>query len=126
MLIFVSGLGSKNLGREVHNMGRFRGFLFLVASVLASTLPFTLAQPSDPLYGLYRFRLLFCISTVALTIAVVEVTVWGQRVSLRNNMQLTDDFFKKQKKVWEEKLASFPNSTNIIDSLDDGSYVSTF
>jgi hypothetical protein len=125
MLVFFSGLGSKNFALEVHNMGRFRAFLFLLASVLASTLPFTLAQPTDPLYGLYRFFLLFAISSLALTIAITEVTIWGQRVSLREKMGLADVFFTKQKKVWEKKLADFPNLEDILISIDSGRFIAT-
>jgi hypothetical protein len=121
-LVLVSGLGSKNYGHEVPNMGHFRGFLFLIASVLAATTPFLLKFPDD-LNGLFQFLLIFAISTLALTIAIVEVTIFGQRVSLRNSIRLTDDFFKKQKKVWEKELEGFPNSEKIINCLDDGKFV---
>jgi len=122
MLILTSGLGSKNFRREVHNMGYFRGFLFLLASVLASTLPFTL-RLENTWYGLYQFHLTFAISNLTLVIAIVEVTIWGQRVSLRKNMRLNDDFFEKQKKVWEKNLEGFPNFKKIISNIDDGRFV---
>lgn len=121
-LVLVSGLGSKNYFGEIPNMGHLRGFLFLVASVLAAVTPFLLKFPDD-LNGLLQFSLILAISTLALTIAIVEVTVFGQRVSLRNSIQLTDDFFKKQKKVWGKDLEGFPNSEKIISDLEDSKFV---
>ena len=121
-LVLVSGLGSKNYGQEIPNMGHFRGFLFLIASVLAVPLPFLLRFPND-LNGLFQFSLTFAISTLALTIAIIEVTVFGQRVSLRNKIGLTDDFFKNQKKVWKKNLEDFPNSEKIITCIEDGRFV---
>jgi hypothetical protein len=91
MLILVSGLGSKNFGQEFHNIGYFRGFVFLIASVLASIFAFTLRV--DTWYGLFQVILILAISSCALVTAIVEVTIWGQRVSLRNSIGLTDEFF---------------------------------
>ena len=124
MLILISGLGSKNFGREVHNIGYFRGFVFLLASVLASTLAFTL-RLENTWYGLFQFTLIFAISNFALVIAIVEVTIWGQRVSLRNSIGLTDEFFGKQKKVWKRELDGCPNSEEIVSGLDGGRYIAS-
>jgi hypothetical protein len=125
-LVLVSGLASKNFAsREVNNMGHFRCFLFMIASVLASLAPFAVNLPEDPLMATYQFSLLYIIYTLSLTMAVVEVTVYGQRISLRNHMQLTDDYLKKQRKIWKEKLEKFPNSENIIKGIDDSRAVAT-
>ena len=120
MLVFFSALWSKNMSfrREVHSMGQFRVFLFSLASVMASLTPFAVNQPADPLQAAAQFLLLYGISVLALTVAVVEITIYGQRISLRNSMELTVDFFKKQKKTWTEKLAGFPNSDNIVSCID--------
>jgi hypothetical protein len=32
-------------------------------------------------------------------------------------MELTADFFKKQKKIWSERLVDFPNSDNVTDCI---------
>lgn len=117
-LILISALASKNFGREVNNMGYTRGFLFFIVAVLASVTPFTIKAPANPMQASFQFILLSGVSTTALIIAIVEITVCGQRVSLRNNMQLTEDFFKKQKQVWKQLLVDFPNSENIIQSID--------
>jgi len=124
ILILVSGLSSKNyvLNREVPSMGYFHGLLFLVASYLAVTTPF-LMRFSNDLIGSFQFLLLFCISTLALTIAFVDMTILGQRVSLRSKIRLTDDFFDKQKKAWEKEIEGFPNAEKIISALDDGRFV---
>jgi hypothetical protein len=119
MLILMSALGSKNFGREVNNMGYTRGFLFFIAAVLASLTPFILKAPANPIQASFQFILLSGVSVLALIMAVVEITVCGQRVSLRNNMQLTEDFFKKQKQVWKQLLVDFPNSESIIKSIDE-------
>jgi hypothetical protein len=127
MMVLISGLGSKNLSRrqEVSNMGYFRGFLFLIASVLAAAFPFLIRFQSD-LNGLFQFVLTFALSTVALTMAIVEVTIFGQRISLRNNIGLNIELFKKQKKVWENNLEGFPHSEKIISNLEDGRFVPEF
>jgi len=125
-LVLVSALASKNFAlREVNNMGHFRCSLFMLASVLASLAPFVVNKPEDPLMATFQFSLLYFIYTLSLTIAVVEVTVYGQRISLRSNMHLTDDFLKKRRKIWKEKLEKFPNSENIIKSIDDSRALAT-
>jgi hypothetical protein len=119
ILVILSAIWSKNMsGKEVHSMGHFRVFLFSLASVMASLAPFTVSKPSDPWLATSEFLLLYGISTLALTIAVVEITVYGQRISLRNSMKLDAEFFKKQKKTWAEKLTDFPNSDDIISRVD--------
>jgi hypothetical protein len=124
MLVMVSAFGSKNMtGREVHSMGHFRVFLFSIVSVMASLAPFTVNKPSDPWLATAQFLFLYGISTIALTVAVVEITVYGQRISLRNSMKLDSEFFKKQKKIWAEKLSEFPNSDNIVSSINEGKAV---
>ena len=122
-LLMVSGFGSKNMSprahkREIHSMGPIRVFLFTLISVMASVAPFIVSQPSDPWLAPAQYPLLYGISTLALTIAVVEITIYGQRISLRTSLGLTDDFFKNQKEIWAEKLADFPNSDNIVNCLD--------
>jgi hypothetical protein len=126
MLVFVSGFGSKNMSsrkRETHSMGQFRIFLFSFISVMASAAPFTISQPSDPVLATGQYLLLYGISTLALTLAVTEITIYGQRLSLRRSMRLTADFFKNQKKAWAEKLVGFPNSDNIVKCIDGTSAV---
>lgn len=122
VLILVSGLGSKNFQREVPNMGHFRSFLFLIVCALAIFFPF-LAKYSDDMYGFFQFLLTFSVSAVALIVAIVEVTVLGQRISLRANLHLDDSFFKKQKTLWEKDLEGFPNSERIIEKIDDGKFI---
>lgn len=124
MLVIISAIGSKNMsGREVHSMGHFRILLFSLTSVMASLAPFTVSQPSDPWLATAEFLLLYGISTLALTFAVVEITVYGQRISLRNSMKLDAEFFKKQKKIWTEKLSEFPNSDNIVSCVNEAKAV---
>lgn len=121
MLVFVSGFGSKNMSsrkRETHSMGQFRIFLFSFISIMASAVPFTVTQPSDLWLATGQYLLLYGISTLALTLAVTEITIYGQRISLRKSMELTDTFFKNQKKIWAEKLAGFPNSDSILKCID--------
>lgn len=127
VLELVSGLGSKNFARtqEVPNMGHLRGFLFLIVSALAIAFPFLAKFPNDT-YGLFQFLLTFSVSAVALTVAIVEVTVLAQRISLRDNVHLDDGFFKKQKKIWQKDLEGFPNSARIIEKIDDGRFIPVF
>ena len=92
-------------------------------SVMASLAPFTVSQPSDLWLATAQFLFLYGISTIALTVAVVEITVYGQRISLRNSMKLDAEFFKKQKKIWTKKLSEFPNSDNILSCINEGKAV---
>lgn len=124
ILVILSAIWSKNMsGKEAHSMGHFRIFLFSLASVMASLAPFTVSKPPDPWLATAEFLLLYGISTLALTIAVVEITVYGQRISLRNSMKLDAKFFEKQKKAWAEKLTDFPNSDNIVNCIDGAKVV---
>ena len=124
ILVILSAVWSKNMSsREVPSMGYFRLLLFSLASVMASLAPFTVSQPSDPWLATAQFLLLYGISTLVLTFAVVEITVYGQRISLRNSVKSDVEFFKKQKKVWAEKLADFPNSDNIVTCIDGAKVV---
>jgi len=125
VLILISGSASKNFFFEVPNMGYYRGFLFLIASALASTCPFIIRFENN-WYGLSQLLLTFTISNLALTIAIVEVTIWGQRVSLREKIRLNDNFFRQQKKIWKKALEGFPNSEKIISSLYDSRFVAGF
>jgi hypothetical protein len=118
VLILVSGIGSKNLGKENNNVGFYRGFLFFMASILASVTPFLVKLPSDPNQASFQFLLLSGVSAIALIIAIIDITVCGQRISLRESMKLTNTFFKKQKTVWEKKLVDFPNAKKIINKID--------
>jgi len=123
-MVLVSGLGSKNFAqtREVPNMGYLRGYLFLIVSALAIAFPFY-AKFSNDIYGLSQFLVTFSVSIAALTVAIVEVAVLGQRVSLRNSIHLHEGFFKQQKRIWEKGLEGFPNSRRIIEKIDDGSFL---
>ena len=60
---------------------------------------------------------------LALLVAVIEVTIPGQRLSLRNNIGLTDGFIDKEKVAWKEELKDFPNAEKIINELDAGRHV---
>jgi hypothetical protein len=124
LVILVSGLGSKNYAREIPSIGYFRAFLLLIVSALASTVPFTLGL-ENTWYSLFRFLLTFGLSNIALTVAIVEVTIVGQRVSLRQSILLDDFFFRKEKKDWDEGLVGFPNSKAIVSSLNDGQFVAS-
>lgn len=127
-LLIVSGFGSKNMSprahkREIHSMGPIRVFLFTLISIMASVAPFIVSQPSDPWLATAQYPVLYGLSTLALTMAVVEITLYGERISLRMSLELTDDFFKNQKEIWAEILADFPNSDNIVNCLDGVSAV---
>jgi hypothetical protein len=125
LLILVSGLGSKNVNRrrEIRSMGRFNIFLFVFVSVMASSTPFLISQPSDPLQASMQFLTLYGISTTAFIIAITEITIYSQRLSLCDSLGLTSVFLKKQKKIWSENLADFPNSDNIVNSIGSASAV---
>jgi hypothetical protein len=60
---------------------------------------------------------------MAVFISMIEIVIASQRVSLRENIRLTADFFEKRKKIWEIKLAKFPNEKKIVNEINNGKYV---
>ena len=130
-IIFISfvifaALPAKNHKREFYAIGYWESMLFLMAGVLAETyvlVGYLRGAFGYNTVGLFAFGLLFSISTIALTIAVLYVTVLGQRVSLRESVGLVDDFFGKQKMIWESDLSGFSNVDKIIKHLDYGMFI---
>ena len=121
-IILLSALAAKNSGREFHAMDYWLGLLFLLASVLAETFAFT-AQVENTLFGFFQKLLMLSISNLALVVSILNIAVSGQRVSLRESVGLTDDFFGKQNKIWKDKLAGLPNLDKICDGLVDARFV---
>jgi len=123
--LLISGLFSKNFGKkEFRVMPYWIGYLFLIISTLAFTF-FFVARVENTAYGVFQSLLLFILPTIALFISVPEITIPGQRFSLRMNIGLTDRFIDKQKGIWEKELEHFPNSENIIKALDAGRHVAS-
>lgn len=122
VVVLMTGLESKNFTREVNNIGRVRGVLFLLASVIAVITPFLIGTQND-FYGLFRFSITFLISTVALIFAIFEITIYGQRASLRSSLQLTKGFIKDKKEAWKGQLENFPNSEKIINNIDECQFI---
>jgi len=121
----ISGLFSKNFGkREFPLMPFWLSFLFLMISILAFTF-FFVARVENTAYGLFQSLLLFMLPILALLISVPEITILGQRFSLRMNIGLTDRFIDNQNKIWKKGLKGFPNSKNIVDALDAGRHVAS-
>lgn len=75
------------------------------------------------LWGFSQLFLIFILSVLALFVLIVQIAVPGQRASLRNSIHLTDGFFEKQRRVWSNELAVFPNATKIVECLDEGKYI---
>jgi hypothetical protein len=124
VLVLLSSLSSKNVGKEVLNIGYFRSVIFFLASVLAVAFSVLfLARLPNNYVGVSEFLLTFIVSTVALIVAIIEVTVLGQRVSLRDSIHFDEGFFKEQKEVWEKDLGDFPNSEKILNKIDDCRFV---
>jgi hypothetical protein len=103
LVILISGLGAKNLGTGFQTIGRGLSFLFLMTSALSSLLPFYI-KFDNSLNGYLQFFLIVAVTSIALIVAIVELTILGQRVSLRSSSGLKDDFFADQKKRWQTKL----------------------
>jgi hypothetical protein len=119
----ISGLFSKNLGRrEFPVMPFWLSFLFLMISILAFAF-FFIARVENTVYGIFQSILLFALPMLALLISVPEITILGQRYSLRMNIGLTDSFIDTQSEIWKRELGGFPNSENIVKVLDAGRYV---
>jgi hypothetical protein len=122
VLVLITGLGTKNFKREISNMGSFRSFLFLLASFLAALTPFLLTTSND-IFSQFKFLLVFVISNIALLIAIVEITINGQRESLRSSLHLTEDYVKNRIKEWKKQLQQDPNFEKIIQNVEEAKFV---
>jgi uncharacterized membrane protein HdeD (DUF308 family) len=121
----ISGLFSKNFEkREFPVMPSWLSFLFLMVSILAFAF-FLVARVENNVYGMFQSLLLFTLPILAFIISVPEITVLGQRFSLRMNIGLTNHFIDKHQEIWKKELKGFPNSENIVDALDAGRHVAS-
>jgi hypothetical protein len=122
VLILVAGLLSKNFKKVFKTMNYYVSIIFLVASVLSFNALFTF-HLENTLIGNIQFLLIFILSYIALVVAIIYITVLGQRVSLRMSIPFKDDFFDKQKKEWEFQIKNFPNFEEILSNLDGGLFI---
>ncbi len=120
--ILLSALPAKNFRKEFHTMSYWLICLFLILSILTEAFAFTMHfEPS--LIGVFQCLLVLFISNISLLISVLHFVVVGQRVSARESIGLTDNFFTEQKKTWRSRLLNFPNAENIVKLLDEGVFV---
>jgi hypothetical protein len=80
-------------------------------------------NPENKLIGLVLNLATFVFAQIAFVFSILNIIVIGQRVSLRNNVKLKDDFFDKGKERWEKELAGFPNLDGILENLNQGKYI---
>ena len=63
------------------------------------------------------------VSDLAFAYSFVSIMVYGQRVSLRENIGLHERFFEQEKKRWKDELVGFPNLDKITKNVDGGRFV---
>jgi len=123
-LVVFSGLAAKNSWgrRQYHPMEWWLALLMLFSSAFSLYFPFFFPFEGT-LVGILGFIVVVVISEVAYVISLTMIVINGQRISLREKIGLGDDFFKKHKHIWKDKLTKFPNFDTISESLDEGSFV---
>ncbi|MEM3697396.1 MAG: hypothetical protein QXQ94_07860 [Candidatus Bathyarchaeia archaeon] len=123
--VLVSALPAKNVARDFQAVELWLSSLFLLASVIAeafATIAFFNGLFGYTLVSFLEYFLLFIISNIALLISVLHVTVYGQRVSLRESASLVDNFFTEQKRVWKNEL-KFPVADRMMECLENGKFI---
>lgn len=133
MILFVllSGLFSKNAEikiknyslKEYYSIGYSLSLIFMLTSVFAYSTQSTFFYLNDSIIGFVKLLLIMAIIDSALLISMFQITMLGQRISFRNSINLTDNFFKKQKKEWENKLEGFSNLDKILESLENENFI---
>jgi hypothetical protein len=122
LYFFTSGLCSKNILSEFQAMQYWQAFLLLMVGSLAFGFSFV-ARVESTIFGQFQMLVVLMLSVIALLISITEITVSGQRLSLRQSIGLTDNFIDTKKEFWKKELEGFPNSENIVECLDSGRYV---
>ena len=124
LFFLLSGLMAKNVNKQFHVMNWYFFIVFFLTSVLAKGYMFT-TQYKTGVFGLIEFLLIFLLSEATYVISLLFLTVRIQRISLRDNIGLKDDFFKNQRKDWNQNLSMLSNKEKISNILDQGSIVYT-
>lgn len=121
LLIIVSALPVKNVGRNFYAIEFWLSALFLITSVIAEA--FTFIFFVKGLIDFFSYILPWCVSNIAVVVSVLHVTVLSQRLSLRESVGLVDNFFANQKRLWKDELKEFKNADRIIECLEDGKFI---
>lgn len=122
--VLMNSLAAKNTGKEIPAMNYLLSFMFTLVSGLAYSTQFTF-QFDNSIIGLFQLGITMAVIEAALILAIFQITILGQRISLRTSIKLTDDFFKKNKKKWQNELRGLPNLDEILRSLEDGRFIAS-
>jgi len=122
-LIALTALFAKNFKKSFHPMQWWLACLFFYASILSKAFAFVGSFEST-IIGFLQRLLVLSISEITLFLSLIAIVALGQRISLRRNVGLTDNFFDKGRNKWESELEGFPNLSKILESLHDGRYTS--
>jgi hypothetical protein len=121
LLIIVSALPAKNVGRDFYAMESWLSPLFLITSVIAEAFTFLIFLKG--LIDFFGYILSWCVSNIAVVVSTLHVTASSQRSALRESAGLVDNFFTKQKRAWKDELKEIPNVKKIIECLEDGKFI---
>lgn len=100
-LILVSALFTKNFQIEFHPMPMWLAYLLLYTSVFSKAFAYV-APFENTFIGFLKHLLVIMISEPAFLVSLMTIAVLGQRVSLRNNVGLGDNFFCQGKGQMEK------------------------
>ena len=124
-LVLVTAAFTKNFRIEFHPMPLWLAYLLLYTSAFSKAFAFV-APFENEFVGfppLAQLLLVLSISETAFLVSLVTIVVFGQRISLRNNVGLGDKFFDEEKNRWKSEVEGFPNFDKILKSLDGGRFV---
>jgi hypothetical protein len=126
LYILLSALPAKNFPKDFHTIEPSLSLCFLITSVIAqafTTIAFFSGMLGYSIISVLEWFLMFIISHISLLVSVLHFTVCAQRSSIRESVGLVDNFFAKQKKIWEQELKEIQNANRIIECLDEGGFI---
>jgi len=127
LIIAVSAIPAKNVSPakkpfEFHPIGFKSTLALLFSSAISIYFTFVFNPENKPI-GLIVNLVIFAFAQIAFAFSILNIAVIGQRVSLRNSVELRDDFFSKREERWKKELAGFPNLDSLVENLDQGKYI---
>jgi hypothetical protein len=130
LVVVVSGALAKNAFprkryQSFHPLGFKSGLSMLFLSVISIYFSFIFV-PENVRLGIVLNITIFVYAEITFHFSIMNMAVIGQRRSLRYSINLKGDFFRQSRKKWEDELKGYPNSKQLLESLDEGNYITEF
>lgn len=127
-VILICAFATKNAFSEkrikaFHPMGYVSAIILLFVSIISTYFPFVF-HIEDVLLSLIIYWSIFGFAQIGFHLALLNMVVVRQRKSILQNIQLTENFFKKASENWKNELSSFTNLEKMVQTLEEGEYIS--